>query len=97
MDAIHALNILAEAPRKKPTRSPRAHREHPHKGFFRARGIRQGKVAQALGVDPAYLSEWFNGLRNVPKELEARLDELVGRVRSWERKNGQTFGPGAQL
>jgi transcriptional regulator with XRE-family HTH domain len=43
-------------------------------------GVRQYKVAQALGIAPTTLCEWENGRRPVPPRQAARVRAAIARL-----------------
>ena len=92
MDKI--LQSLSEPPKRRKSRKPKAHRPHPAKTFFAERGVKFVKVAGVLSVHRALLCMWLNGTRPIPPDKEEELNQLVEKVRAWEKRTGKTFGPG---
>jgi len=43
-------------------------------------GVRQYKVAQALGVPPSVLCDWEAGRRPLPPGAAARVEAAIGRL-----------------
>lgn len=43
-----------------------------------AKGWRQGQLAKALGISPAYMSELERGVRSAPPDLLNRISRLLG-------------------
>ncbi len=43
-------------------------------------GVRQYKVAQALGIPPSVLCDWEAGRRPLPPGAAARVEAAIGRL-----------------
>lgn len=54
--------------------------EHPLKDMLRERGINQIRVARALGVSLASLSQYLNGYRAIPPDIESKLKEIMDGI-----------------
>lgn len=50
---------------------------------YKAAGLRQSDVAEALGVDPAAVSRWSRGLQRIDLEYFPLIDDLCGKKRGY--------------
>ena len=54
--------------------------EHPLKGILRQRGIRQVRVAHALGISVTSLNAILNGYRQPSREVETQLQAIKQKI-----------------
>jgi len=51
-------------------------------------GVRQYRVAQALGIPPTTLCEWENGRAPMPPGQAGRVDRAIRRLATGDRQGG---------
>lgn len=59
--------------------------EHPLKNVLKERGINQIRVARALGVSLASLSQFLNGYRTAPPEIQDKLTSIQNDLEGFHR------------
>ena len=64
---------------------------HPLWSFFQERKITQVKLAEVLKTAQPTVSLWMNGKVKPMAPYEERLQELAGKILSWEQRTGRRF------